>query len=76
MFRLRKEFSYGNDRRVSYHDGETLLAALVSAFWESDAIGWHSISADMRDAIYSDMFHSGMSERFGWQRVYLVEGEV
>lgn len=70
MVTLKCVYHHGHDRREWEVSAPNLSAAIREAYKGERA----EMSADMRDAIYSDLIYRGMTYRYSWQRVYVVEG--
>lgn len=69
MVILHCVYTHGHERREWQVSAPTMAAAIREAYKNEPAM-----SADMRDAIYSDLIYKGMTDRYSWQRVYVVEG--
>lgn len=69
MVILHCVWHYGQQYREWEVSAPTMAAAIREAYKNEPAM-----SADMRDAIYSDLIYKGMTDRYSWQRVYVVEG--
>lgn len=69
MVALRCVYHHGHDRREWLVSAPTLSAAIREAYKDEPPM-----SSDMRDAIYSDLIYKDMTDRFSWQRVYVVGG--
>lgn len=70
MVTLNCVYHHGHDRREWEVSAPNLSAAIREAYKNEPV----KMSTDMRDAIYSDLIHRGMTDRYSWQRVYVVQG--
>lgn len=70
MVTLKCVYTHGNEFREWLVSAPNLSAAIREAY-KGERV---AMSADMRDAIYSDLIHNGTTDRYSWQRVYVAEG--
>lgn len=70
MVILRCVYHYGEKFRREWEVSAPNLSAAIREAYKDEP----PMSSDMRDAIYSDLIYRGMSDRYSWQRVYVVGG--
>lgn len=70
MIILRCVYHYGENYRREWEVSAPNLSASIREAYRDEP----AMSADMFDAIYSDLLNKGMTDRYSWQRVYVVEG--